>query len=47
MYSSGIVLFRKSMVNVRIRLYKKVPDNIKKLDNFIPFKRIEILSVAS
>lgn len=32
------VLFRKGMVNIGVRMYKKVPDNIKKTDNFKSFK---------
>ena len=39
------VLFRKSMVCVGNRLYNKVPDRIKKMENFEFFKR-EILLVT-
>jgi hypothetical protein len=32
------VLFRKSVVNMGIRMYNKVPDHIKIRDNFKSFK---------
>jgi hypothetical protein len=32
-------LFKKSVVNMRIRLYNKVPDHIKDLENYKFFKK--------
>jgi hypothetical protein len=41
-------LFRKSVVNMGIRLYNKVPDYIKDLEKYKFFyKRLQILSVAT
>jgi hypothetical protein len=41
-------LFKKSVVNMGIRLYNKVPDHIKDLEKYYFFKeRVQILSVAT
>jgi hypothetical protein len=34
-----IVLFKKSMINMGISLYNKVPDQIKSRENFNSFKK--------
>jgi hypothetical protein len=35
----NITLFQKSVLNMGVTLYKYLPSNIKKLDNFIRFRK--------
>jgi len=32
-------LYKKSVINMGIRLYNKVPNNIKKVEEYKPYKR--------
>jgi len=36
-------LYKKSVINMGIQLYNKVPNNIKKVEEYKPYKKTEII----